>query len=198
MVFGRIGERNLDHPNFLPVLETAARRRAPLYLHPETPPIGVRQAYYAGLDGELDGFFATSGIGWHYEAGMQAVRLALSGIFERLPDLRLILGHWGEVALFYLDRIDMLTGVVKLPRPVSTYFKSNVWVTPGGLLSDRYLRWAIEVMGVERIMFATDYRFVMARDGGARQFLENARHSASDRERIASGNWKALSAEIRR
>lgn len=66
--------------------------------------------------------------------------------------VRLILGHWGEVVLFYLDRTDMLTDVAKLPRPVSTHFRSNMWATPSSLLSDRYLRWAIEVMGVERLV----------------------------------------------
>src|SRR6185437_8163566 len=28
---------------------------------------------------------------------------------DQLPDLPLILGHWGEVVMFYLDRIDIMT-----------------------------------------------------------------------------------------
>jgi len=198
MVFGRVGARNMDHPDFRPILEVAARLRAPLYLHPQTPPVGVREAYYQGLDEGMEGFFATSGIGWHYESGMQAARLVLSGAFERLPDLRLILGHWGEVVLFYIERLDILTPMAKLPRPVSEYFKSNIWVTPSGLLSPRYMRWAIEVMGVERIMFATDYPFLMAKGHGARRYLEEAGLSPKDRDRIACGNWEALVADIRR
>ena len=128
-----------------------------------------RDAYYRRLGEGMEGFFATSGVGWHYKSGIQAVRLVLSGAFERLPDLRLILGHCGEVVLFYLERLDMLTPMAKLPRPVSNYFTSNMWVTPSGLLSHRYMRWAIEVMGVERIMFATDYPFLMAKGGRARR-----------------------------
>ena len=158
----------------------------------------MRDAYYQGLGEGMEGFFATSGIGWHYESGMQAVRLVLSGAFERLPDLRLILGHWGEVVLFYLERLDMLTPMAKLPRPVSNYFTSNMWVTPSGLLSHRYMRWAIEVMGVERVMFATDYPFLMAKGGRARRFLEEAELSSAHRDRIAFGNWQALVADIRR
>ena len=46
-----------------------------------------------------------SALGWHYEAGLQWVRMAAAGVFDELPDLQIILGHWGEVVLFYLERI---------------------------------------------------------------------------------------------
>jgi len=42
MLFGRTGERNLDHPDFLPILEAAAALRAPLYIHPQTPVLRKR------------------------------------------------------------------------------------------------------------------------------------------------------------
>ena len=37
LVFGRTGERNLDHPDNWPIFEAAASLRAPLYIHPQTP-----------------------------------------------------------------------------------------------------------------------------------------------------------------
>jgi uncharacterized protein len=198
MVFGRQGERNFDHPDFLPILETAAALRVPLYLHPQSPRPAVRKAYYDGVDHQLATIFATGGIGWHYETGVQALRLILAGVFDRLPDLQLILGHWGEVVLFYLDRIDIMTEPAGLPRTVSDYFISNISVTPGGVFSQRYLRWAIEVLGIDRILFATDYPFQLAADGAARRFLDSAELSAADREKIANGNWTRLCAGIRR
>ena len=198
MLFGRTGERNLDHPDFAPILEAAAALRAPLYLHPQSPRPAVRQAYYQGLGDGMEAVFATGGIGWHYETGAQALRLVLSGIFDRLPDLQLILGHWGEVVLFYLDRVDLLAAPAHLPRPVSDYFRTHVSVTPSGIFSPRYLRWATEVLGVERILFATDYPFVPCRDGAARRFLAEADLSEADRQKMASGNWERLCAGIRR
>jgi predicted TIM-barrel fold metal-dependent hydrolase len=198
MVFGRHGETNFDHPDFLPILETAAALRVPLYLHPQSPAPPVRKAYYDGVDHQLATIFATGGIGWHYETGVQALRLILAGVFDRLPDLQLILGHWGEVVLFYLDRIDIMTEPAGLPRKVSDYFISNISVTPGGVFSQRYLRWAIEVLGIDRILFATDYPFQLAADGAARRFLDSAELSEADREKIANGNWTRLCAEIRR
>ena len=110
MLYGRTRDRNLDHPDFWPIFEAAEALRAPLYLHPQSPPAAVRVAYYSGLGDEIDAALATHGIGWHYDAGLQLLRLILGGVLDRFPGLQLILGHWGEVMLFYLDRIDRMSG----------------------------------------------------------------------------------------
>ncbi len=196
MLFGRTRDRNLDHPDFWPIFEAAAALRAPLYLHPQSPASTVQATYYRGFDSTLDRAFATHGVGWHYETGVQLLRLILSGVFDRFPDLSVIVGHWGEMVLFYLDRIDALTTAAKLPRPLSDYMRNNVFVTPSGIFSHRYLRWAIEVVGVERILFSTDYPYLFAPNGGARQFLEQTGLDEIDRRRIASGNWERLVAGI--
>ncbi len=117
----------------------------PLYLHPQSPPPSVINAYYAGFDEELDSFFARAGLGWHYETGIQIVLLILAGAFERFPNLKIITGHWGEVMLFYLDRSDLLSSPAKLPRKVSEYVRQHIYVTASGMFSHRYLQWAIEV-----------------------------------------------------
>jgi hypothetical protein len=75
---------------------------------------------------------------------VQILRMVLAGVFDRFPDLQLITGHWGEVVLFYLERIDGLSRVTKLERPISEYFRHNVSVTPSGMWSERYLRWALD------------------------------------------------------
>lgn len=196
MVFSRVRDKPIDHREFWPVFEAAESLRAPLYLHPQSPPIGVREAYYSGFDDVVDAAFATHGVGWHYDAGVQLLRLILAGVFDRFPDLQVIMGHWGEVVLFFLDRIDRLTGFAHLERPVSEYVRSNVFVTPGGVFSTRYLRWALEVVGADRIMFAADYPFVPTGGGVARQFLEEL--DDGDRDKVASGNWDRLCAGIRR
>lgn len=198
MLFGRTRERNLDHPDFWPIFEAAAALNTPLYLHAQSPQPTVRTAYYSGFGDAVDAAFAAYGIGWHYETGVQLLRLILSGVFDRFPDLQVIVGHWGEVVLFYLERIDKLATVAKPARPISDYVRSNVLVTPSGIFSQRYLRWAIEVIGVDRILFSTDYPFEFAPQGGARHFLEKADLSDADRKKIASGNWDRLCAGVRR
>ena len=158
----------------------------------------VRAALYAGFDDAIDNAFATYGIGWHYESGVQFLRLALAGVFDRFPDLQVLLGHWGEVVLFYLDRADGLAMQAKLAQSFSEYVRTNAYITAGGVYSQRYLRWAVEIVGVERILFATDYPYRPGPDGGVEHFLQTAGLDRADQERIAAGNWDALVAGIRR
>lgn len=198
MLFGRTHERNLDHPDNWPIFETASALRAPLYLHPQSPLPAVRDAIYSGFGDTVDAAFATHGIGWHYETGVQILRLIVAGVFDRFPDLQIITGHWGEVVLFYLERTESLGKLARLERPVSDYFRRNVSVTPSGMWSQRYLRWSIEVLGAERIMFSTDYPYRFAPGGGARRFLHEAALSDVDKAAIAHGNWERLVADIRR
>jgi predicted TIM-barrel fold metal-dependent hydrolase len=198
MLFGRTRERNLDHPDNWPIFETAAALRAPLYIHPQAPAPAVRDALYSGFGDDVDAAFATFGLGWHYETGVQILRMVLAGVFDRFPDLQLITGHWGEVVLFYLERIDGMDRVTNLERPISDYFRRNVSVTPSGMWSQRYLRWALEVLGPERIIFSSDYPYRFTPGGGARHFLESSDLSDADRTAIARGNWERLVADIRR
>lgn len=199
MIYGRLGERGLDDRLFWPLYGEAERLRAPLYVHPQSPPAAVRQAYYAGLSSKLDPSFASGGIGWHYETGVQLLRLILAGVLDEYPDLSLITGHWGEVVLFYLDRVDQLGETGDGPkRPVSHYWRSNIHVTPSGIFSPRYLDWAIGVLGADRIMFSTDYPYRIGGDGEARRFLETAAIGEEAREAIGGRNWDRLVAGIRR
>ena len=134
MLYGRSRGRHLDHPDFWPIFEAAATLRAPLYLHPQSPPPAVRGSYYDGFGAEIGAAFATHGIGWHYDTAVVILRMMLAGLFDRFPDLQIITGHWGELMLFYLDRIDQLAAVAKLPRKPSEYVRANLHMTFSGVL----------------------------------------------------------------
>jgi hypothetical protein len=85
------------------------------------------------------------------------------------------------MVLFFLDRIDHLDAVAKLPRKPSEYMRNNVFVNPSGVLSTRELRWAIEVLGADRILFATDHPFVSLPPGSVGQSLEDPGLTAAER-----------------
>jgi uncharacterized protein len=198
LIFSRVRDEQIDHQRFWPIFEAAEALRAPLYLHPQTPPAAVRQAYYGGLRDGLGAALSTHGIGWHYDAGLQFLRLVLAGVFDRFPDLQVILGHWGEMIAFYLDRIDRVAPIAGLDRSITDYVAHNAFLTPGGVFSQRYLGWAREVVGTDRLLFAADYPYVPTGGGAARRFLDEAALSDEDRRMIASGNWDRLVAGIRR
>lgn len=192
MVCGRTREKNLDHPDFLSMLETAAKLNVPIFVHPQIPQAAVRAAYYSGFGEQVDTAFATFGLGWHYEAGIQFVRLILAGIFDRFPNLQIILGHWGEVVLFYLERLKSLARVAKLERPVDEYFRTNLYVTPSGMWSQAYLQSTLEIVRPERILFSTDYPYQYRPSQPGRSFLLNADLTPELKKLVAHGNWERL------
>ncbi len=69
---------------------------------------------------------------------------------------------------------------------------------PGGsgMLSQRYLRWTMEMVGVERVTYSTDYPFIDTGNGLARSSLEDADITVQTRERIAHGNWDELTGHL--
>jgi len=195
MVCGRTRDKNLDHPHFLPVLRTAADLNVPVFIHPQIPQASVRAALYAGFGEPVDTAFAAFGLGWHYEAGVQFVRLILAGVFDRFPNLQIILGHWGEVVLFYIERLKSLARVAKLERPVEEYFQRNLYVTSSGMWNQIYLQRALEIVGQERILFSTDYPYQYRPGQPGRSFLLATDLSQEAREAFAHGNWERLTSQ---
>jgi predicted TIM-barrel fold metal-dependent hydrolase len=198
MLCGRTRDKNLDHPDFRPMFETAAALNVPLYIHPQIPQRAVRDALYSGFGDPVDTAFATFGLGWHYEAGIQFVRLILSGVFDQYPNLQLILGHWGEVVLFYLERLQALERVTSLQRPITDYVRQNLYVTPSGMWSQDYLQSALQIMGPERILFSADYPYQYKPGRPGRLFLEETSLSADQKALFAHGNWERLTGSITR
>jgi predicted TIM-barrel fold metal-dependent hydrolase len=179
----------------LPIFEAASSLRIPLFIHPQIPQKAVRDIYYSGFGEQVDLAFATFGLGWHYESGIQFLRLILAGVFDRFPDLQIILGHWGEVVLFYTGRLSALNRVAKLQRSVVDYMRQNLYVTPSGMFCQSYLQRSIEAGGIDRILFSTDYPYQYRPEGGARSFLGEASLSDESKRKIAHLNWEGLSAQ---
>jgi predicted TIM-barrel fold metal-dependent hydrolase len=192
MLCGRTRDKNMDHPDFLPMFDTAAKLGVPLFVHPQIPQRAVRDVYYSGFGDSVDMAFATFALGWHYEAGIQFVRLMLAGVFDTYPDLQIILGHWGEVMLFYLERLNSLARVAGLQRPVADYIRQNLYVTPSGMWSQSYLQRTLEIVGPERILFSTDYPYQYRAGGAGRSFVKESALSLEQKELFAHGNWERL------
>jgi len=192
MIHGRTGSRPLDDPAYDDLLAIAARLHQPIFIHPQIPANQLRDAAYQGLDPLTDLGLATFGWGWHMDTGLSALRLILRGTFDRHPDLQLILGHWGEMLLFWMDRADSLSGIAKhLQRRVSDYIKTNIHITSSGMLHERLLRHTLDFTGADQVLFSTDYPFHQPTAAAVSQFFD-AVPDPADRAKIASGNAEAL------
>ncbi len=191
MTYGRTGERPLDDPAYEELLGLAAALGRPVFIHPQLPPAAVREASYGGFDPIVGLSLATFGWGWHIEAGLAALRLILRGTFDRHPDLQIVLGHWGEMLLFALDRADSLSNVAaSLERRVADYFGTNVNIASSGMLHRRLLRHALDFIDADRVLLSGDYPFHRLKAEGVEEFLSTL--PDADRRKIAHGNAEAL------
>ena len=176
----------LDAPRYRPIFEAAQAFDMPVYLHPREPAPSMVTPF---LDYGL--FFA--GWGFAAETGLHAMRLIMSGLFDRFPRLRIVLGHMGEGIPFWLQRIDNLyllevkIGAVReLPKLPSQYFLDTFVITTAGVTSMPALRLCLDVLGAERILFAADFPY--EDDGEAVRFMDGAAVTEDERRQIYETN----------
>jgi len=152
--------RYLDEAHLDDFWAEATRLSAPIYLHPREPlPSQTRS---------IRGFPELGGSAWAfaYETSTHAVRLMLSGVFDRHPALQVILGHLGEGLPFMLPRMqhrldeqrEGKNGSSAKRRP-SYYFANNFHITTSGHFHTKPFLEAVEQIGSDRVLFSVDYPY---------------------------------------
>ena len=192
IINGHTRGRYLDDKFFWPVLESAEQLGAPIYLHPTRPPQAVIDASFGGFSPMVSDIFAGPGWGWHIETAVHIIRLILGGVFDRFPNLQIIIGHLGEGLPGMFQRLDVMApALTRLQRPVTTYLKENIHYTFSGFFfPPTFLALLLELGGVDRMMFSIDHPYQSMPEG--RAFLDQLPVSAADKERIAHGNAEKL------
>jgi 5-carboxyvanillate decarboxylase len=173
----------LDDPKFWPILEAAEALGRPIYIHPRNPADFMADLFREHrLQSAIWGFAV--------ETGTHAMRLIVSEVFERFPRLQIVLGHMGENIPFSLWRSDYWferrRSAYKAPLKPSEIMKRNFMITTSGVEHDPALRYSIEVLGADRIMWAIDYPYQPMPPAVA--FMDEARISAADRAAIYHRN----------
>jgi 2,3-dihydroxybenzoate decarboxylase len=185
------GTTFLDDQRFWPIYERAAKLDVPIYLHPGFPHQAVVDAYYKDYAKDFPQMLR-AGWGYTVEAATLAIRMVLSGVFDKHPNLKIILGHFGETLPFLTWRADMA-----LARPGAAkhagfrdVFASHFYVTTSGFFSDAALLCCMMELGIDRILFAVDWPFVA--NPPATRWMESVPISDEDKAKILSGNAKRL------
>lgn len=150
----------IDEDQYFPLLQRAAELDMFVYLHPGPPSI-------SRLNGL--GPMLSKGLGYHVDACITILRLVCKGVFDRIPNLKVFMGHMGEAMPFMLERIDSMaeqSAARKIgfdgqgpcnKHPLSYYFKNNIWITTSGNFSPSAFRCAKETIGLDRICLGTDF-----------------------------------------
>ncbi|MXO97777.1 amidohydrolase family protein [Altererythrobacter xixiisoli] len=158
----------IDEQDYWPILEAIEAMDGALYIHPTAP--------FNGQHYETRGFFGALG-GFPHDVWLHTMGLIFSGAFDRFPKLRLVIGHLGECLPLHLYRFDWMQGnadnraglrggqpPVKLKHPVSYYFQNNIWITTSGCGWEPAIKFCMEVLGPDRVLYAMDYPYQQSSD----------------------------------
>ena len=177
-----------DAPRYWDFWDTVEKLDVPFYLHPRDP-LPTRQQIYEGHP-----WFLGSAWAFAAETAMHALRLMGSGLFDRFPRLKIILGHLGEGLVCNIWRVDHRLG--KAPRGIpakksmSEYLCSNFYLTTSGNFRTQTLIDAILEVGSDRILFSADYPFEEIRE--AAEWFDYASIGENDRLKIGRTNAETL------
>lgn len=187
LINGQTQGSYLDEEKFHPFWKKVEELNVPVYLHPGSPkdmPANYKDQYE--LAGPL--------WGWTVETGTHALRLVFSGLFDKFPGLRIILGHMGETLPYLLWRLDSRWNIIKHPRTLkkspSQYIKDHFFVTTSGMCSNGPLSCAIQELGEDRVMFSVDYPYEASKI--AAQFIEQAPFNKMILEKICYKNAELI------
>jgi len=173
----------LDQEKYWPILEAAEALGAPIYIHPRAPSDGMAAPY---RDYRMD----AAVWGYGMETGTHAVRLMLSGVLDRFPKLQIVIGHMGEAVPFWLWRLDFMGGPQRKRSPnklkPSEYMARNFHITTSGVEDPIALRYCIDRIGADKVMWAVDYPYQPTPP--AVKWIDEAPLSDEHREMILHGN----------
>jgi predicted TIM-barrel fold metal-dependent hydrolase len=190
------GEKNLDHPDFFPYYEEAQRLGVPLFCHPN--------GHYGFITQRFDNFLAMHVLGRPTNCTQALVALVCGGVFERFPDLKVVFFECSaEWPLYWMHRMDddfewikddqSRHMAVPLSRAPSEYVKRNCYVTLEADEVPAALRMALDELGEDRIMMATDYpHFDSEFPYTVSKLRENAVLTPIQKEKILGENARVL------
>jgi predicted TIM-barrel fold metal-dependent hydrolase len=180
----------LDEAPVWPFWERAAALGVPVYLHPRDPLVTQRRIY--------EGYPALVGSAWGFgvETATHALRLMLSGLFDRFPGLTIIVGHLGEGLPFLLPRVEHRLRHVpgdlrgRQSRPLMSYLRSNFFITTSGAFRTAALLDTLLEVGADRVLFSVDYPYENMQEQS--EWFEALPISDADRAKIGRDNARRL------
>ncbi len=176
-----------DEPQYLPFWDCVAALDVPLYLHPRNP-LPTQRRIYESREALLGPTWAFT-----VETATHALRLIVSGLFERQPTLKIVIGHMGELLPFAIQRTEQrLSHVpsVKLERTPQECLRENFFLTTSGNFHTPSLIGAMLQVGADRILFAADHPF--ERMDEAADWFDGVPISEADRLKIGRTNAERL------
>jgi predicted TIM-barrel fold metal-dependent hydrolase len=178
MIYSNVAGSPLDEERFRVVFAEAERLGVPILLHPTYPLSAPTLRAHALIPV----------VGFLFDTTTATLRLILDGIFDRHPDLTLIVGHAGSLIPYFVGRIDYESGRLPgglgaLSGPPSEHIRK--------LYVDAVSAWppalelVVDLLGADHVLYATDHPFwdpARTRDALAEASLSDAQRTAIERD----------------
>lgn len=196
-----VNGRPLDEPEYFPVFERVTRKHdLPIWMHPARPP--TRADY---VNEQKSKYEIWQVLGWPFETSVAMARIVFSGLFDRLPGMRVITHHCGAMIPYFAGRAETLWAQLgsrtadenyeellqRMAKKPIEYFRMFYADTVlGGSASA--LRCGLDFFGADKVVFASDCPFdpeggpMFIREGI--RSIEKLKLPAALRRKIYSGN----------
>jgi aminocarboxymuconate-semialdehyde decarboxylase len=153
-----VGGRYLGDDFFLPFWEAAAGTGAVVFIHPSTRGFGIPA---------LDGYYLWNSVGNPLETAVTAAHIAVAGVLERFPGLRILLAHGGgalpvlrgRLRRAHAVRAEAAERLLQGPDVSLRRFHYDTVTHDAGLLAD-----LIQYAGPEQVLLGSDRPFDMGTD----------------------------------
>jgi predicted TIM-barrel fold metal-dependent hydrolase len=180
-IYSNVAGRPLDEAATLQVIEEAATRRMPVFLHP------ARSGAFADYVTERRSLYDVWQIfGWPYETTIAMTRLVFAGLFDRHPDAVIITHHLGAMAPYFEGRMhggweqfgtrgaegEAETLPVRLAHPPAWYFR-RFYADTALFGAPHAMRCGLAYFPPDRVLFGSDMPFDP--EGGPRYIRDTIR-----------------------
>ena len=181
MLFSNVNGVALADQRFWPLYELANEKKAVLHIHP-TSPVGVEA---------MTEFWLMPLVGFLMDTTLAAAHLVFSGVPERFPNIKWVLGHLGGAVPYMAERFDRGFHAfsecrANITRPPSEYLKT--WYYDTVNFDRNALELAIKFAGVDHILAGSDYPHQIGSIPSMLTALKGLPISDADKAKILGGN----------
>jgi aminocarboxymuconate-semialdehyde decarboxylase len=181
-----VNGRNFDEPEFLPFFKAAEEMGAVIFFH---------QAGETLVSARNKRYHMPNTIGNLVDRAVTFATLVHGGVMDECPDLKIVLGHGGGYTCYGIGRMDHGWQVrsearTHITQPPSAYL--NRFYYDCIVYTEQALRYLIDTVGIDRVVFGTDWPYDMALDWPVSWILGMKTLSQDEKEAILYRNLERL------
>lgn len=185
MLYSNANGVALSDEIFWPLYEKANELKAVFYIHP-TYPVGVEA---------MTEFMLMPLLGFTFDTTLAAAKLVFTGIPERYPHIKWVLGHLGGTIPYLAERLDRGYEAFKecrvhIDRPPSYYLKQFYYDTVN--FDINALEFAVDFAGADHVIAGSDYPHQIGSISKMIESISKMNLTASDKAKIYCENSMKL------